>query len=572
MKERLATSIKPKTRETLLVLLVLVLNLLLVSPTLMPDFAGINPHDEAKYVESGWLLLHGQIRDLAWAPLVAVLYAPIHLIVGLSPDWFLLEVWAGRFIMTAFISLSLLYLARQIRQHTHPAVVAGILLVSTFLFPILENQSDALYIGFSLLALAKLLRFNDDRRLKDAAWASLFIGLAVLCRVEALLLVALLVIWVVWIGRKSHRWFKSLAAGLIPALAIIGIYALFSLLLMGRVSWGVDSKSYDSFEWNQAILTGGNLDKAYSEAKRLFGTAEENDGSVLRAILRNPPAFAQRIWANARTLPEKYLANFGKTRGFVLLFFAALGFYALLRRRSFSILLLLLSWMLPPLVSLGFLVRHFIPQSSYLPVILGAIGMNWIFGADSRRFERHAALAGALALLVFSLMAHKPGFLLPVLLILAVFAATWLLRPHLSGSPNPALVPLLLLLAVGLVLHGSYPFPNYPQLGQSESEKAIHYLESTIPAQSTILAPYPVIGVAARLNALESGQAPAGLGSARDLQQWLLENDIQAIYVDDRYPLRADISELLAADAGTMFGEGFVSESGQVRVYTLVEP
>ena len=70
----------------------------------------VNPDDEAKYVESGWRLLSGDIRDLAWGPVIALVYAPIHLIVGSSPDWFLLETWIGTnipvFIFMVVITLS----------------------------------------------------------------------------------------------------------------------------------------------------------------------------------------------------------------------------------------------------------------------------------------------------------------------------------------------------------------------------------------------------------------------------------------------------------------------------------
>jgi hypothetical protein len=86
-------------RTSIIILLLFFLNLLLVSPELMPDYSEVNPDDEAKYVDSGWRLLHGNIRDMAWGPVVALVYAPVHLIVGSTPDWFLLELWAGRFFL-----------------------------------------------------------------------------------------------------------------------------------------------------------------------------------------------------------------------------------------------------------------------------------------------------------------------------------------------------------------------------------------------------------------------------------------------------------------------------------------
>lgn len=565
-------SLTSRAREILLVLLILLTNLILISPTLMPEFAAINPHDEAKYIESGWYLLHGQVRDLAWAPLVSFLYAPIHLLVGNSPDWFLLEAWIGRFVLTLAISLSLIHLASQLMPHTHPAVVAGILLGSTFIFPILENQSDALFLVFSVLGLARLLRFNREGKLKDAARGSLFTGLAMLCRVEAVLLVGVMAVLSLWIGRKHFKFLKLLAAGLLPAAAVFTAYLLLSLALMGRINLGIGGKSYDSFEWNQAVLTGGDLEKAYAESRRLFGTSEENNGSVLRAILRNPPAFAERIWANVKNLPDNFLAIFGKTRGIALAFFAALGFYALIRRRLWSILIVLFSWSLPPLVSLGFLTRHLIPQDSFLPIILAAVGLSWVFSPETRWWERLGVTILVFAMALYSLLDAKLGFLLAALLVFIVFAAAWLLRPQLLASSNPSLVPLLMMLAVGIILYGKYSFPNYPQLGKTEPEQAVHYLQQAVPPFGSILTPSQSIGIAARLNGLETGEAPGDLISPEQLQQWMWKNNIRAVYVEDRYGIRTDITALLAAGAGSAFEVGFTSASGAIRVYLPVEP
>lgn len=55
-------------KNKLIFLITLTINLLLVAPRLMPTFSTINPDDEAKYIESGRLLLAGGPRDLAWGP------------------------------------------------------------------------------------------------------------------------------------------------------------------------------------------------------------------------------------------------------------------------------------------------------------------------------------------------------------------------------------------------------------------------------------------------------------------------------------------------------------------------
>ena len=156
----------------------------------------------------------------------------------------------------------------------------------------------------------------------------------------------------------------------------LGIFFLTSFALVGNFNLGIASKSYDSFEMNQAVLTGGDIDLARQETRRLFGTQEENQGSILRAILRNPSAFILRMLANAKTLPDTYFVFFAKKLGAVLLIFAAWGVYALGRKKAFIPLAILLIWPIHALVSLGFLSLHIVPQVNYLPLLLGAIGIS----------------------------------------------------------------------------------------------------------------------------------------------------------------------------------------------------
>ena len=155
------------TKEALIIIVTLLTNLILVSPNLMPSFNEINPYDEAKYIESGRLLLRGEIRNLSWGPLVALIYAPFHLLFGNHPDWFLLEAWAARFVLFLLLWLSTIYLALQFKELIHQYIVVGTLFVSSIFVVILVNQSDALFTSLSALALAKLLTFYRKKRIRD---------------------------------------------------------------------------------------------------------------------------------------------------------------------------------------------------------------------------------------------------------------------------------------------------------------------------------------------------------------------------------------------------------------------
>jgi hypothetical protein len=558
--------------EVWAVLLIFAVNILLVSPRLMPGFAQINPYDEAKYVESGWLLLKGEVRSLAWGPLVALFYAPTHLLVGNSSDWFMIETWVGRFLLFGFMWLSLVYLASQLREHASPFVTVGLLFVTIPLFPILENQSDAVFVSLSVLGLANLIAFSRSQRLRSLCFASICVGLGALARVETVVLVGTLAVLSFVIGRKRYPARKILGAAILPAAGILVLLFALNLITVGNLNLGISNKSYESFEVNQSILTGGDLEQARQESRRLFGTQEQNNSSVLRAILRNPPAFTARILANAKWTARFYLSVFGKTQSFVLLFFSAWGVYALARKCAFWILIILLAWPLHAVIPLGFLARHVVPQTYYLPIILSGIGMVAAFSRDSLPSERRILMLGLLLLCVYSLVDHKPAFLYGGILVAAVLGITWILRQRWLAGENGRLVPLMLMLAAGLILRDPYPFPNYSGLGSSSEESAVHYMESNLPERSRVLVPFPQPAVAARMVDVTTQTVPGSVNGAGDLWSWLTARGIQAAYIDHRYQIDEQVSAWLESGLGQYFASGFTSADQSVHVYLVRNP
>lgn len=555
--------------ELVVILIVLVINVMLVSMQLMPSFSEINPYDEAKYVESGWLLLKGEIRSLAWGPLVGLLYAPVDLIVGNSPNWFMIETWVGRFLLFGFLWLSLVYLAFQLRQFAPPLISVGLLFVSIPLFPILENQSDAIFVSLSVLGLANLVAFSRELRLRSVLYASVCIGLGVLARVETVVLILTMAVIAFLAGRKQFPPQRIFAASILPASGILAVFLFFSLITLGDLNLGISSKSYDSFEVNQSILTGGNLEKGRQESRRLFGTEEENKGSVLRAIFRNPQAFGLRILANLKEIPWSYFYFFGKTQGFVLLFFAAWGVYALIRKRAFFLLLILLLWPLHAGIPLAFLVRHVVPQTYYIPMILGAIGMAAAFARDSHPVERGFLLIVSILLCVYSLVDHKPAFLYGFILVTAIFGITWLVRSRSQINDKPFLAPLMMLLIAGLILREPYPFPEYSFLGKSSEELAVQYMEKSLLVRTKVLVPFPLPAVAARMVDITTRTDPKGVDSIQALWTWLAERGIRAAYVDSRYSINKNITVLLEAGLDQYFDIGFTSQDNFVRVFLV---
>lgn len=556
-------------RQALLYLFVFLITLLLVSPSLTPEFSAINPDDEAKYVESGWRLLRGNLRDLAWGPLVSLVYAPVHLVVGSASDWFLIETWVGRFLLYAFLWWATLYLALQFKEFASPFIMLGVLFVSTPFFVVIVNQSDAVFAGFSALALAHVIRYARTRRLLDLGLSSFLVGLGVLARVETIVLLASLsFLGVLW-GWRKLPVVKILAAAVAPALGVIGVFVLASLILVGHPNLGVSGKSYDSFEWNQSIMTGGDLELARQEARRLFGTEEENQGSILRAIARNPGAFALRIVANARTIPENYLAFFGKKLGAVLLLFAGWGVIVLLRRKAIIPLVIVLVWMMHALVPLGFLALHIVPQVSYLLLLFSAIGIASVCDPGSGRRERSIFAALLLLSLLVSWLGGKPAFAVGFLLAAGALGVFWLVKQDRKVAPGYGQLLAFLLLAVGLILREPFSFPNYPTPGKTSSEQAVHYLAENLPAQTTVLVSSPIQAIAARMSYILIFDVPETVTTLESFSSWLQAEDVKAVYLDRSRRGRNELFDLLESGYDPYFEKVFTSEDHRIRIFLV---
>ena len=559
-------------RSSLVLVLVLLLNLILVSPNLMPDFIEINPHDETKYIDSGRSLIDFQFRELAWGPLIAVLYAPLHLLFSGSPDWFLIEAWAGRLTLFLMLWLSTYYLATKFRNHMHPYVSVGVLFISVPFFAVVENQSDAVFASLSAISLAQIITFYYHRNIKDVWIGSACIGLAVLARVEGLTLVGLFVVLAFSFGIRTHSRRRILVASLLPSLSIVAGFILISRISTGSFDHSIGSiaeKAYASFEWNQSILTEGDLQEGFQDVKDQFGTRAENEGSVFRAILKNPPIFGRRLIANAKTIPDYYLSMYGKKLGPVLLLFAAWGAIALIRRAGTSLLIILLVWSLQTTVSLAFLARHLVPQISYMPIIIGSIGLTYAFNSDISIRERRGYILTFFLLALYGWIDTKYALLVSGIVMTAVLWLVYLLWPEIRASSNPILIPLLILFAGGLILRGPYSFPNYPALGTSSEEQAIHYLQKNFPAGSSLAAAVPKFSVAARMSDFPISDIPA-LGSSEDLYNWLQDQHIRAVYAPSAYLIsNPSLKNLLEQGAGPYFNLAFTRDPGSIQIFVL---
>jgi len=551
--------------------LALLINLVLVAPDLMPQLTSLGAFDEAKYVDSGRSLLLGEVRDLAWGPLVGVLYAPLHLGLHGLAHGFLLQAWAGRFLLYTALWVSTLFLGTAFRRYVHLLTITGVLFVSLPFFFVVQNQSDALFVALSSVGLACLLKYRLSGQIVLLTWASTAVGLAVLCRIEGILLVPLLPALAWAFNRKEGEQRRRLIRALAPSLLILVAYLVSVRLSTGTFELGIAGKSWDSFEVNQSVLTDGDLQLARKETRRLFGTAEENNGSVLRAILRNPLAFVERIRANTLAAGEYYLTFFGKRLGAAILLLAAWGVVAILQRREAWLLAVLGVWSVPALVSLGFLVRHLVPQVSLVILILAAIGVEQVFRPARQPHPAIAMLGSAILLTTAGAVAGLPAFTAAGFVLAAAMGLLRAIGPTLDRSEMRLPTSLLILLAGALILRGPYSFPDFPPLGQSPRDRALLALAQAIPAGSPVLVGAPLPALAAGMIDIRLADdlrqpSRAGLDAA------LRAQGVRAIYLDRGYPIRpGEIETWVREGIGTRYQLIYLDRDQGIQIL-LVDP
>ena len=287
---------------------------------LVPTFDQIGHYDDAAYIRSGqWLVDEETLRPLACGPLISFVYGLAYLVVQESPNWFVWTAAGGRLATYALFCVGMYLCARTLssKPAAHAALVIGLTWPVATSFFAGWNSSDLLFIAMSALGLSQLLAWLSDRSPRHLVWGSAFVGLAALTRPDGLVLLASFVVMVLatvaWEVRslRPPGWRKLLAASLLPGL--LGGYLALYGTETGVWRTGIESRTYQAFEQGHGVVfreryahSGQDTMAAgYDDARALFGTRADNDGSVIRAIARNPAAFAERLAQSSPTCPRR---------------------------------------------------------------------------------------------------------------------------------------------------------------------------------------------------------------------------------------------------------------------------
>jgi hypothetical protein len=373
---------------------------------------------------------------------------------------------------------------------------------------------------------------------------------------------------------KKYRW-AAVAGFITPFALIVGGYVLLNGLHTGNYSLGTAERTYDNFEAGQiAVYSGGEgLNAAVDakrEARRLFGTAEENNYSVMKAILRNPQAYIERLKRVCLELPSQIIKAYSGKWVVLLTFWAIWGVVTLIRKREWTLIGLLLLWFTPFLS--GFIITIFRTGHLLFPSLVvlsfGAIGLSDYI---KRGHDRKVYLTGIVAMLLLMLLGIIANELVVIYATGLCLAAMLLIRlgqvvlPTWKGS---AVFPLFLFLAVGIILHGPYPGFIKEATELPAEEQALLAIVDTLPKGARILAGSPGVIYAADMTylGLASTDVPV-FSSSLEFGQWLKAQDVDAVYIDQTMTIDNQAYWNLLQELVGWFEVVYRDQSGEIQVW-----
>jgi hypothetical protein len=556
-------------------LILFLVNLFLVYAFFLPNLRDINLWDEAAIVSSGRALLLGNFPSVAYSPLAAGLYAVLTIPFRTSPFWLVQACAAGRLVLFSLVWLGTYLVARQLNKPAASAVMLGLLLVTPISLDFLRFPTDPLFASMAAISLAFVLAYHRSGRVREALWASFFLGLAALARNDGLILFLVFVPIVVFLCGRLSRWHVTLAAAVGPFLAVVGGYVLLAGLMTGFYGLGTMQRTYDNFESGQQVVYHGPGEtnaviEARLEARRLFGTPEENGYSVFRAIWRNPKAYMARLEAVTRSLPDTLLHAYGIRFTAVIFLLVVRGIIDLVRRRKYRRLAILALWSAPLLT--GFVITIFRPGHMLFPfyVVFAFAGIGLVAALGDLGGRRGklvwSVVLGLLA--VSTLVANKLAVFYGLSVLLLALWLCVLVQRALRGSRDVMPASLLVLACAGVIVRGGFPSPTLPTLGQAADEQAVVYLHDHFPPGTHIAAGAPGAVEMAGMSSATLAAADVPINrSAEAFVQWMRDQDIKAVYVD---PLLTGedpaVWNLLKQEIGSGLERVFVGEGGDYQI------
>ena len=555
------------------------INVELVWPTFVPNLSEITAFAEAAYINNGRMLAEGMMVPLGYSPLSAILYALIYIPFESTPYWLVYCCWVGRVLLFALLWASAYLVAEALAGKesdsnlVSPLLVVALAFVSPALINLITQAGHALFAAMSAFALSHLLLFCRSNQKKYLIAASFFVAASVLARSgEGLILWISLIGLATWLRGRLNLT-QSLAGSILPCAAILVAYMLLYSSVTGQFDLGMAEYSYFAFEQGQGLAHQSHYPVSANfyvdgqlEARRLFGTPEENGYSIFAAIMRNPIAYIERVPQLIKLVPMNAIAMYGGGLGLAFFFFAVRGVIELARQNHYRSLAILLLWssylaLYPFLV---FQPMHFL-FPYYVILVLTAVGLTATIRNSDGRTERCLWYVTFAATLAAGVALGHARLVSIFLFLLLGIALLWMVMRRYREVKSIEFVGLFLLL-IGLVLHNKVPEHKFATLGIAAEDQATLFLRDHLKAGTPVAAYAPKNIWMAKLTYIPMFRSASELNE-QNFRNWIESNHVRAIYVDPNLKvLEPSFWALVQAHKGRDLSLAFSADGGKYQV------
>jgi hypothetical protein len=570
-----ANALLSNSRMNLVVLSAFAANLILLFPVFFPNLRDITGFAEAAYINNGKRLVEGVMTPFGYSPLSSFLYAATYLPVQGSPYWLIYSCTIGRFLLFGLLWGSSYLVAKTQSALASPFVMIMFLLVSQTLVHLIAHGSHALFAAMSAFALWQVLSFYETKRISHLTTASVFIGLAVLARSgEGLILFLVLLLLLPFLKGGLKTKTAYLSAALLPCAAIVLGYIVAYRLLVGSFDLGMAEYSYFTFEQGHGMAFQSEYDEneefyvlGQMDARRLFGTPQENQYSIATAILRNPKAYLERVPRLIGLIPG-YVIIMYASLGVVFFLITARGIIELIRRRLYLLLSIFLLWCSYLLVYavLVFQPRHFL-LPYYAVFLLSSVGLTALVDNFHSRKERYLWALALVVLMIIALTVGRAKTFATAGLVLLVFGIAWMTM-HRYRTVQPIKAIGVMLASAPFILGAQYPEPRFRNIGIAADERATLFMRERLPPGAPVGAYQPINPWMANLTYIPMYRSSLPqFRSQEDFGKWMKENRLHAIYADIYLKkLEPAVWQLVQERIGQDLRVGFVSEDENIHV------
>ena len=558
-------------------LILFAVNIFLMHSLFFPSFSDINPWDEASYLHQGMLLLEtGQLPAFAANPLTSLFYALTYLPFRNSPLWMVLSCSLSRLFLFSLLWFAAYRVARELEDYAPVPVQMGFMFITTLTMRTMRFPSDPLFASLAGISFSYLLRYRNTSRAKYLGWASLWMGLAAMARNDGLILFLILVVLALLQAARFNQIRCAAVRILTPFLLLVGAYLGIYATRNGAVDFGTAARTYDAFEVGHLVIMGGLSEgepvlQAPEAAREAFGTPEENNYNVFRAILRNPSVYFERLLAVIKKTPVEFLLAYSRL-AYLIPLFAIRGLIEFIRRRQYLLAFIFCAW--PAHLLTSFITTIVRPGHLIFPYYaafaISAVGLWSLLQDLHLRQERWAWRAGLAAIVVFSLLDNHPstGY---VYALLWIMIETIILLQQINPASPPSLT-LMILFCAGLLLRGSYPQPLIPHIGEEPGEQALMIAAASLEPGDLVASASPGFAWALKTDFIGLSSPDTPIRRTSDgFVEWLRSQHVGLVYVDTALRDVAPTAwELLQAQVGLQLSQIYSSTDGSIQLLSLI--